>query len=127
MIVLGCVLIGQGIYALRVGLEGELDQLEHDREFATDTRERVFTIETLLEAEGIVKGAGQDVPDEPSDPDGGETTQSPDAPDAGEPEGVQGPGEAPQPDAGDDDDKPDLEGEPWTADDSTLPGTDTLD
>lgn len=110
MLVLGCVLIGQGAYAIRVGLEGELDRLESDRTFNADTRRRVFTLETLLEAEGIVKGAGAQASDEPAAPD--ETA-------AGVP--------------GDEDDledvgeKADLEGAEWRVDDdageSELPGS----
>ena len=129
MMVLGCILIGQGIYALRVGLEGELDRLETDRKFANDTRERVFVLETLLEAEGIIKasdapdetGPGESPSDEPEDaPD--ETT----APDDGSP--AYAPDESPS----DEPEKADLGGDEWTRDqenpsDAVPSGTDTLD
>lgn len=122
MMVLGCILIGQGIYALRVGLEGELDRLERDRKFATDTRERVFVLETLLEAEGIIKASdsGDEAPKESESTEPADDDEPDEQPD----EGLEAP-------PGDDDEKADLSGDEWTRDeenptDGVSSGTETL-
>lgn len=104
MLVLGCVLIGQGAYAIRVGLEGELDRLESDRTFNADTRRRVFTLETILEAEGIVKGADAKGDGEPAGVDEPEEELSPASNNAGAGAGS--------------DEKVDLEGAEWNVEDA---------
>ena len=130
MMVLGCVLIGQGIYALRVGLEGELDRIETDRTFARETRERVFSIETVLEAEGIVNAAKAS--DEPAEGAGETETTAPqgegDTADEGTEAGTSETNASEV--SGDGDEKADLSGDEWQNEDenptdrSQMPGTD---
>ena len=96
MIVAGLALVAVGVDWFTHGVKLELEAIDEDRTFAKDTRERLFAVETIMEAEGLLLMADQEA-------DAG-----------GEVEGQSGD----EAGAGDDTEEVNIDAEEWTKDDN---------
>jgi len=105
MIVAGLVIVGVGVDWFTQGVKMELEAIDGDRALAGETRARVFAIETIMEAEGLLRMADQEANGDA--PEGGSEAG---AGDDGESETGAGDGEG--------EEKADVNADAWTQEDN---------